>query len=104
MADNTVTKVKIESQVYELDAGNLTWGEMSLLEQTIGKPIGQVDFESATAVLALAWIARRRVQPTVTYEDMQALPMDAIEVLESDPTPAVEDGAVTTDDGTGNQS
>jgi hypothetical protein len=55
--------------------------------------------------LVLAWLARRRKEPLVTLDDMRALPMAAIEVVEDeDPTEAVEDGAGSTDDTIGNQS
>ena len=102
---NTTTKIRIQGVEYEIDPSDLTWGEMETLEQETGKPIGKMDTESATTLLVLAWLARRRKEPLVTLDDMRALPMDAIEVVdEPDPTPAAEGGEASTVDTTGSQS
>jgi hypothetical protein len=99
------TRIKVSGVEYVIDAENLTWGEMELLETETGRPIGQLDTESATTLLVLAWLARRRKEPLVSLDEMRALPMSAIEVVEDeDPTEAVEDGAGSTDDTIGNQS
>ena len=100
-----VTRIKIDGVQYEIDGNDLTWGEVELLEKETGKPISQLDFESATTMLVLAWLAKRRKDPMCTLDDLRALPMNAIEAVEdANPTSAVEDGVVITDDGTGSQS
>jgi hypothetical protein len=100
-----VTRIKIDGVEYEIDGNDLTWGEVELLEKETGKPISQLDFESATTMLVLAWLAKRRKDPLCSLDDLRALPMSAIEAVEdANPTPAVEDGVVITGDGTGSQS
>ena len=99
------TRWKIEGVEYEIDAADLTWGEMELLEAETGRPIGKLDTDSATTLLVLAWLARRRKEPLVTLDEMRALPMAAIEVIEDpDPTPAADGGEVSTVAQTGSLS
>jgi hypothetical protein len=102
---DNVTRIKIDGTEYEIDGNDLTWGEVELLEKETGRPIGQLDFESATTMLVLAWLAKRRKEPLCSLDDLRALPMSAIEAVEDgNPTQAVEDGEVSTVDGTGIQS
>ena len=103
MAD--AMRFKIEGKDYEVDANDLTFGEVELLERETGKPVGQLDLESATTLLVFAWLARRRKEPLVTLDDMRQLKMSDIEAVEDeDPTPAAAGGEDSTVAGTGNQS
>ena len=102
-AVNTVTRILIEGREYSIDAANLTWGEMELLEKETGVPIGRLEMESATTMLVLAWLARRRREPTCSMDDMRRLPMQSIEVVEEpDPSPAAVDSEISTDGTIGN--
>jgi hypothetical protein len=99
---DNVVKFKIDGSEYALSFDELTLGEVELLEKETGRGIGALDMESMTSVMVLAWLARRRTQPHVTLDEMRALPITAIEVVE-DPT---QDGVdeTATPEGTGTQS
>lgn len=75
---------------------NLTMGEVELIENVTGVPIGRVlrhDGMSGTAVMAIALVLRRRSDPTFTLDQARALPFAEVEFAspdraEPDPTPA----------------
>lgn len=105
MSEGTVVRIKIEEVVYEIDVSNMTFGEVELLEREVGAALGKIDFESITAILALAWIARRRKEPMLSMDDLRVLPMSAIEVMDDvDPSVDVVDGEDSTEGITGSPS
>lgn len=86
-------KFSIEGKTYSLEVDSLTFGEVELIEDATGKAFGELDFESAKSLMALAWVARRRVEPLCTLDDMRALPVSSVQpVDEPDPTTAGEPG------------
>jgi hypothetical protein len=102
MSSETTVKIKIEGVEYPVDVNGLTIGEVEMLERETGKPLGQIDFDSITAVAVLGWIARKRKEPMFTIDDMRRIPLSQIEaVQDEDPTQAVEDGAGITEDTSG---
>lgn len=70
----------------------MTYGEMETLEDILGSfPTTEEDFESvpkAKLMIALAFISMRRDDPSVTLDDVRALPAGSIkmEADEVDPT------------------
>lgn len=89
--------IMIDGEVFELDMDALNWGELEGMETFFGCSIEKVDLESARAVIYLAFLARKRVHPLTTLDDLRALPLGGITLLESDPNPhGVEDGAADT--------
>ena len=102
MNDSTVT-FKIDGAEYSLDVESLTFGEVEVLEDETGKPFGDLDFDSAKALMVLAFLARKRKEPLFTLEEMRALPISAVEPVEESPTDAGTTGEVV-DDGSGSQS
>lgn len=102
MSQDSVARFKIEGVEYDIDINDLTIGEVEMIEKQTEKPLGQIDFESITAVAVLGWIARRRKEPMFTIEDMRMIPMSQIEAVD-DPDPLEEVGAedsVDTTEGT----
>ena len=85
----------------------LTWGELELLEREFDKPLSEIDLESMRAVMVLAWIAKRRVEPQTTLDDIRNLPLTAVEVVETEvaDSPLDDDASASVeDDITGSQS
>ena len=87
-------RFSIEGKEYSLDVDSLTFGEVELIEDATGKAFGELDFDSAKSLMALAWVARRRVEPLCSLDDMRALPISAVQPVEDDvdPTSAGESG------------
>lgn len=79
------------------DFNSLTMGELAMLERTTGQSL--TSFEDETAPKAqlmtgLAWLIRRRKQPSYTYNEAEALTLDQVSELlglnaapEPEPTP-----------------
>ena len=91
MASDSLLKIKVQGEVYELDFDQMLWGELSDLEDLLGCSLEDANLATAKGVLALAYIAVRRSQPAVTLDSLRALPMTEIELVEDDavdPTPA----------------
>lgn len=103
--NDSVIRLKISGVEYDLDMSELTFGELELIEKESGKSLSDLDTSSATTMLVLAWLAKRRREPLTTLDEMRMLPLSAIEAVE-DPTPAVDaDGAESVPAGElGNQS
>lgn len=82
-ADERVVKV------VSLDA--LTYGELDMFESIVGALPGDGDMSSlpkGKTMIALGLISARRDDPSVTEEEIRALPMGAIQMesVEVDPT------------------
>lgn len=104
MASNeSVVQFQIDGKTYDLDVESLTFGEVEILEDETGKPFGDLDFDSAKALMVLAYLARRRKEPLFSLEEMRALPITAVQPVEESPTSAGTTGEVADDD-SGSQS
>ena len=98
MAAKTKKKDEDESLEVELvvaqvqcriDVRALDYGEMAEVEEIFGKPWDQVllaDFNSAKGTILLAYLARRRVDPTFTLDHARRLKPGEIEVKDARPT------------------
>lgn len=106
MASDSLITLRVNDQTYSIDMQDLTWGELKEIENLL--PGGSVDganLESAHGVVALAYLAVKRKNPLVTIDELDCLPIGAIEIVEGDdkplPTPADVDeasGTPTSDD------
>jgi hypothetical protein len=106
MASDSLITLRVSDQTYSIDMQDLTWGELKEIENLL--PGGSVDganLESAHGLIALALIAMRRKNPLATIDELDCLPIGAIEIVEGDdkplPTPADVDeasGTPTSDD------
>lgn len=74
----SVSRFTIKGKSYEIDADHLTWGEMEDMELYFDAPIGEVELESARATLFLAYLAKRRVEPRATLDEIRALEVGEI--------------------------
>ena len=82
-------KFLIDGTEYTLDVDSLTFGEVEVIEDATGKGFGDLDFDSAKALMALALVAMRRKNPLATLDDIRALPLSAIQPVEEEsPTQA----------------
>lgn len=91
-------KLNIDGTEYELDVEGLTFGEVEVIEDATGRAFGDLDFDSAKALMGLALVAMRRKNPLVTLDDIRALPLTAIQPVEESPTNAGVTGAVVDGD------
>lgn len=91
MADetpDTLVRFKIEGSEYELDLDDLEIGEVVEIEKFLDKPMTEIFNErwqaSASVTVILAYVAKRRVEPLTTLD--QVLALKRIEVLGDRPT------------------
>jgi hypothetical protein len=91
---DSVVRFKLEGKSYEIDPKHLEWGEIESLELYFDKAYDAIDFDSMRAVMFLAYLSRKRVEPDFTIEAMRHLKLSD---LEDDTTPRPTDsGAVDT--------
>lgn len=92
MAEETL-RIRIDGNVFPFSMDTMTWGELAEIETIIGGPIDEVNLESAKGIVALAYVIARRHNELVTIDSIKALPMGAIELVDTpDPTLAGEPG------------
>jgi hypothetical protein len=72
---DTTSRFTLQGKGYEIDPSNLEWGEVEELELYFDCPIGDVDFEGMRAIMFIAYLARKRVEPTFSLDDMRKLKM-----------------------------
>ena len=89
MADDVI-HLRVQEDTYEVSMQDLTWGELTELEDLLGGSLEEANLASARGVLALAFIAVRRKQPAVTMDSLKALPMSEIELVD-EPVPTSAD-------------
>lgn len=75
----SVARFNIEGKTYEIDQDTLTWGEVEELEVYFDKSAEEVNLNSGRGAMFLAYLAKRRVEPNTTLDDLRALPVTAIE-------------------------
>ena len=85
MASDSMVTLRVSDQTYTIDMQDLTWGELKEIENLL--PGGSVDganLESAHGVVALAFLAVRRKNPMITIDELDSLPIGAIEIVEGE--------------------
>jgi hypothetical protein len=78
MADNKKPSFVVNGQIYEFPE-SLTMGEMCDAELHFGVEFGNNRTSGIRMIAAMLWIAVSRVDPTVTVEDIRALPPEVFE-------------------------
>ena len=80
-APSTVSAFNIKGKRYEIDVdpSKLTWGEIEDLEVYFDRPLEDVNLDSARATMFLAYLAKRRKDPTTTLDEIRALSVNQIE-------------------------
>jgi hypothetical protein len=85
MASDSLVTLRVADQTYSIDMQDLTWGELKLIETLLpGGSVDGADLESAHGVVALAFIAMKRKNPMVTIDEIDCLPVGAIEIVEGE--------------------
>jgi len=94
MPSDSLITLRVDDQQYSIDMQDLTWGELKEIENLL--PGGSVDganLESAHGVIALAYLAVKRKNPLVTIDELDSLPIGAIEIVEGETAlPPTQDG------------
>lgn len=70
-----------------VDALDLTLGEMADATEAAGENV-DVPGGSFRQMAGMAWVVKRRTDPTFTFEDALALKMSDIDIAEADPPEA----------------
>jgi hypothetical protein len=103
MADGEVM-FKVSGREYPLPT-ELTLGEMCDAERFFGVEFGNNASSGIRMAAAMLWIAITRVDPTVTVDDVRALPPDVFEGFgEGDALPPVSDAEENASSGTSGEA
>lgn len=92
--DNTV-RFRLEGKAYEINPEHLQWGEIEELEVYFDRSYDEIDFESMRGVMFLAYLARKRVEPLFTLDDMRRLELSDLEDEDSTEKRPTDSEAVT---------
>jgi hypothetical protein len=68
MAEDSVVKLRIDGEVYEIDMDELELGEVGVIEDLTDKSVQEIDWESARGLQGLVWIAMHRKDPRFTLD------------------------------------
>lgn len=76
--EDAVSRFLIEGKPYEIDAANLTWGEVEEVEMYFDCSFEDVDWNTGRGALILAYLAVKRTDENASLDYFRALPIDAI--------------------------
>lgn len=79
MADESIVKMKINGELFEVDFDDLELGEIGVVEDLIDQPVQEIDWDSARGMQGLVWIAMHRKNPRFTIADAGRIKFSAIE-------------------------
>jgi hypothetical protein len=82
MPDKEVIKIRVRGSEYSLDPESLTWGEIEEMERYFERSFEEIELASGRGAMFIAYLAKRRVDLTTTLDELRALPMTEIEVVE----------------------
>lgn len=79
-----MTQFKIEDETYEMVQDKLTFGEARAVEKVTGHTFAEIgvskSLQSSNDVIqAMVWISMKRVNPTLTFTDLDDMAIDSIE-------------------------
>lgn len=99
MSDTKTFEVDGEEYTFLTD-DDLTFGEARAIERTSGVKFSDEDGRSSVEFIqAMVWASMKRKQPTLSYSEVDNIPMKVLnslvgddddEVAEEDPTPAAD--------------
>lgn len=93
MSNDSLITIRIDQEQFQIDMQDLTWGEAEVAEEIIGGSLAD-HLDRVKGVLAIAYLAKRRKNPLVSLDELRALPMTEIEILEGDDSlPPTQDDA-----------
>lgn len=93
--ESTAVKVKIDGKVYEIDPENLEWGEVEQVEIYFGAAYDDINFTSMRGIMFLAYLARRRTDPSFTLDDMRRLKLSDVQDVDDDPPTSDSEAVVS---------
>lgn len=71
-----------EKKLFELDESTITYAEAEAVEEVCGLPFAlvgaQVMMGSLKPQRAIAWIAMKRHDPKLKFDDLQSMPIESI--------------------------
>jgi len=79
MADDSLVKLKVDGDVFEVDFNDLTLDEVGVVEDMTGKSVQDIDWNSARGMQGLLWIAMHRRNDRFTLEDAGRLKFSSIQ-------------------------
>ncbi len=70
-----------------LDIDDLELGEVEKFEEAMGQTLGEVDLNSAKAIVRLVWIVKRRDDPKYTLDKARKIKISQLGENGDDPVP-----------------
>ena len=81
-------RFELDGEVLEFDLSTLTFGEAEELECYFGKSQARIaedgDYESARGTLFIAFLARKRLDPGTTLDDLRSLKISTLKEVEGE--------------------
>lgn len=91
-----MASVIVDGTVFPVpDDGDFDFGELADMEEVAGAPLSSLSGKSMRATLAVIYIAMRRVDPSITVDQVRALKADQFDFVDDTqdpPSAVVEDG------------
>lgn len=70
------TQFIVDGVTYEIDADNLTWGQMADIEEHFGKSLD--DLGNTNSLIALVTLAMQAKRPATTFDEVRSFSVKAI--------------------------
>lgn len=86
--EETTGQFELDGEVLEFDLSTLTFGEAEELECYFGKSQARIaddgDYESARGTLFIAYLAKKRLDPGTTLDDLRTLKISTLKEVEGE--------------------
>lgn len=80
---DSLTRFELDGEVLELDLNDLTFGEIEILEEYFQCLVEDIPWGSTRSALMLAYLAKRRKDPTTTLDDLRDIKVSAFSEAKS---------------------
>lgn len=84
---DSVFRFILDGKAYEIDAEQLTFGEIEDLEVYFDAPYDEIELESGRGTMFMAFLAARRSNPKFTLDDIRKLPLKSLQAAEKTDRP-----------------
>jgi hypothetical protein len=79
MSDDSIIKLKIDGEVFEVDFDDLELGEAGEIEDLCDSSVQEIDWLSARGMQGLVWAVMHRKNPQFTIADAGRIKFSAIQ-------------------------
>lgn len=71
-------RFELGGEVLELSMDALTFGEVEFIESYFNAGLGEIDFNTGRGMLVVAYVAKQRIDPTVTLDDLRDVKVSSL--------------------------